>query len=95
LILLSIFKEVASGKWTENEDQTLVTALKNVTGVDDISKLKCLEIPWRKVAEQVPSRHEEQCRSIFSISLFPSLKMYQFSWSPYVPFCQVYYNTKM
>ena len=61
----TIFKEVASGKWTENEDQTLVTALKNVTGVDDISKLKCLEIPWRKVAEQVPSRHEEQCRSHF------------------------------
>lgn len=60
-----ISKEVATGKWTENEDQTLVTALKNVTGVDDISKLKCLEIPWRKVAEQVPSRHEEQCRSHF------------------------------
>lgn len=61
----AISKEVASGKWTENEDQTLVTALKNVTGVDDISKLKCLEIPWRAVAKQVPSRHEEQCRNHF------------------------------
>ncbi|XP_063410346.1 cyclin-D-binding Myb-like transcription factor 1 [Mytilus trossulus] len=59
-------KTVKSRNWTAEEDENLIKALQEVTGLHNLDEIKQLEIPWRTVAQLVPTRHEEQCRAHFS-----------------------------
>lgn len=60
-----IEKEVNSNQWTKEEEASLIQAIKQLTGEENIYQLKRQTIPWREVATLVPSRHEEQCRNHF------------------------------
>ncbi|XP_052081347.1 cyclin-D-binding Myb-like transcription factor 1 [Mytilus californianus] len=59
-------KAVKSKNWTGEEEEELIEAIREVSGLQDLNEIKQLEIPWRSVAELVPTRHEEQCRAHFS-----------------------------
>lgn len=67
-----IEKEVQKEHWLKEEEESLINAIKQVTGEESIYKLKRQVIPWREVATLVPTRHEEQCRNHFR-----RLKMWQ------------------
>jgi hypothetical protein len=49
------------GPWSEKEQQMLVRVMKRVIKKDDLSKLYC-NLPWTKIAQQIPTRNTFQCR---------------------------------
>ncbi|VDI67175.1 Hypothetical predicted protein [Mytilus galloprovincialis] len=59
------FQTVKKGIWSLEEEEDLIKAVREVTGLQDLDEIKQLEIPWRTVAELVPTRNEQQCRSHF------------------------------
>ncbi|XP_076085611.1 cyclin-D-binding Myb-like transcription factor 1 [Mytilus galloprovincialis] len=61
-------KTVKRGNWTLEEEEDLIKAVREVTGLQNMNEIKQLEIPWRKVAQLVPTRQGYQCRKHFFLT---------------------------
>ena len=48
------------GEWTAEENRKLVKAVKRTTGKEDVTGIY-KKLPWKKIAEEVSSRTEDQC----------------------------------
>ncbi|CAG2213548.1 unnamed protein product [Mytilus edulis] len=59
------FQTVKKGNWSLEEEEDLIKAVREVTGLQNLDEIKQLEIPWRTVAQLVPTRNEQQCRAHF------------------------------
>ncbi|KAG8194582.1 hypothetical protein JTE90_013320 [Oedothorax gibbosus] len=56
-------KSINRGRWTAEEEDQLISAIKTVTGKTDLSNIEIEgAILWEKVADLVPSRNCHQCR---------------------------------
>ncbi|XP_071040530.1 uncharacterized protein [Parasteatoda tepidariorum] len=56
-------KPLLKGKWSKNETLQLISAIKSVENVSDLSTINLKGISWDKVSELVPTRNSKQCRS--------------------------------
>ena len=52
---------VVNGEWTAEENKDLVRIIKDVTRKGQVYGMY-QNIPWTKIAEQMPSRCAKQCR---------------------------------
>ncbi|GFX49260.1 transcription termination factor 1 [Trichonephila clavipes] len=55
-------KEVNKGKWSSEEENNLINAIKTVAETDDISSNNIESISWGAVERLVPTRNAFQCR---------------------------------
>ncbi|VDI10195.1 Hypothetical predicted protein, partial [Mytilus galloprovincialis] len=65
LKLYRLGKPLKRGKWTLEEEEGLIKAVREVTGLQNLNEIKQQKIPWRTVSQLVPTRHEIQCREHF------------------------------
>ncbi|XP_035217789.1 cyclin-D-binding Myb-like transcription factor 1 [Stegodyphus dumicola] len=61
-------KKVNGGKWSKEEEQQLVKAVKKIVGpIKSVKKRS--NIPWFKIAELMPTRNSTQCRHYWELHL--------------------------
>nr|XP_042908558.1 uncharacterized protein LOC122271435 [Parasteatoda tepidariorum] len=56
-------KPYLKGKWSKSEVMKLISAIKSVENVSDLSTVNLKRISWDKVSELVPTRNANQCCS--------------------------------
>ena len=52
---------IVNGEWTAEENKDLVRIIKDVTRKGQVCGLY-QNIPWTKIAEQIPNRDAKQCK---------------------------------
>ena len=73
LTILFTFICIVNGEWTAEENRSLIRAIKNVTEGKEVTGVY-KKLPWKIIAEQIPTRSPKQCRDKWLVKLLSYLE---------------------
>lgn len=63
-----------TGKWTDEEDQALIQAIKRVTRIEDMTGCHIKGLPWEEISCHISTRNARQCSKHWELNLAPKLQ---------------------